>query len=250
MATTGSPASPSQHGRDNHVTFEDIEPEPFVWRYRGPESDDEDERSKPEDRKWEEFVLPDSPEYASEGKDTTTTTGKQPTFGYIPIDLSEIPPERFGRESNSSLGSGSVKSITECKKSPPSEPPRKTPTNQPIKVSNALCDNCGKRFCLGSPVHVLTPEEVIKNLGADVAKHIVTELALRSGAPVPLPPRNLEETAKSTLSIRDPPVVHTYAMWASIFMFQKLILSIIRNVDKFTPSYDGALQLEFEVFFP
>src|SRR5579859_7375277 len=112
-ATMGRAASPSQYTRVNHVTFEDVEPEPFVWRYRGPESDDEDECVKPEDRKWEEFELPDSPEHASEVKDTTattttTTTEKQRTSGYIPIDLSQIPADRFGRDSNSSLDSEST----------------------------------------------------------------------------------------------------------------------------------------------
>jgi hypothetical protein len=246
----GRSESPSQYTRVNHVTFEDVEPEPFVWKggAHAHESDDEDEYVKPEDRKWEEFELPDSPEYASEAKDTATD--KQPTSGYIPIDLSQIPPEMFGRDSNSSMSSESVKSAAECKEWRP-EPPPKPPATRPVKVSSPTpCESCGKQSCAGTPVHVLTPEEVNKQLGAQVAKHIVTELALRSGNPAPFPPRDPKETAPYLLSIRDKPVIRTYAMWGSIFMFQKLILSILRSLDKFNPSHEGAIQLEYDVASP
>jgi hypothetical protein len=223
-----------------------VEPEPFVpkW-YRRDESDDEDECGNPEDRKWEEFELPDSPEYASEDKEKSTD--KQPTSGYIPIDLSQIPPEMFGRDSNGSLGSVSQKSTTtDCNKCPP-EPPKKTPAKQPIKVPNAPCDNCGKRFCAGTPIQVLTPEEVNNLLGAHVAKQIVAEFAFRARNPVPPPPRDPLEAATATLRIRDKTVVKAYANWGSVYLFQKLILSIIRNIDKFNPKHDGAVQIDYGV---
>jgi hypothetical protein len=192
--------------------------------------------------------LPDSPEYASESNDTTK--GKQPTSGYIPIDLSQIPPEMFGRDSNSSLDSTSQKATTTDSKKCPPEPPKKAPAKEPIKVSNSLCDNCGKRFCAGTPIHVLTPAEVKKLLGPEIATKIVTELALRSKKPLPLPPRDPRENATSTLRLRDKTVVHTYATWASVFLFQKLILSIIRNIEKFKPKCDGAVQIDYDVPLP
>jgi len=248
FASTGRSGSPAQYTHVNHVTYEDHDPEPFVWRGSAHESDEEDECNKPEDRKWEEFELPDCPEYAAENK--SAEEEKQPTSGYIPIDLSQIPPELIGRDSNGSMGSESVESTSEQKEEtppPPARPPPKPPVAQPFKPTNELCENCGKRFCLGTPVHVFDAEEVRKRLGADVAKNIVAELAMRSGAPVPLPPRNPQETVSSILSIRDKTVVRTYAMWGSIFMFQKLILSIIRSLDKFLPSHEGTIQLSYHV---
>jgi hypothetical protein len=162
--------------------------------------------------------------------------------GFIPIDLSGIPVANFSRPSTSA---GEPTSRDSKGKNVKSNENKGQP-KPPPKHAKPTC-RCGDPSCTSSCVHVLTAKGVHENLGPEVADLIVTQLILRLGPPLPLPPRDPEETEPTCLAIRNKVVIQTYAKWAATFMFQKLVVAIKLSLDRFTPSHRGLLNFEFQV---
>jgi len=108
------------------------------------------------------------------------------------------------------------------------------------------CD-CGSPTCDKACVHVLTSQGVQARLGTEIVDLIAKQLTFRLGPPEPLPPRNTAEQPTDVLAIRETKVISTYAMWAAIFTFQKLIVAIRSKLPEFQPSQKGILSFAFEV---
>jgi hypothetical protein len=97
---------------------------------------------------------------------------------------------------------------------------------------------------------ILTNKGVRELLGDKIADSIATEMTLRLGPPSSLPSRPIKprEENGEVLKIREKVVVQTYALWASIFLFEKLVLAIRLSLPSFKPSYRGMITFQFEVF--
>jgi hypothetical protein len=106
---------------------------------------------------------------------------------------------------------------------------------------------CGDPSCNASCVHVLTVKGIQANLGQEIADLIVTEMILRLGPPLPLPPRDVDESQTEVLAVRKTAVVQMYAKWAATFTFQKLVVAIKLSLDHFKPSHRGIVNFEFQV---
>ena len=185
---------------------------------------------------WEEeFELPE-PELVY-NPNNPVEHGSQ--SGCIPIDLSDVLHINFCDDNSAAMSTLPLnvnKTIVNDNKDPD------------LRQYPELMCNCGDPSCNASCVHILKVEGIRANLGQDIADLIVTEMILRLGPPLPLPRRNVNESSKKILALREKAVVQGYANWASTFVFQKLIVAIKLSLDKFQPSHRGILNLEFKVW--
>jgi len=227
--------------------YDNQEPEPWVSPYRfttlasarsqscgdelkeenrtSPQADDL--RRMPAKEKcpfWEEeFELPE-PEISVPSQPQGTMSG------YIPlhIDASYISKSKSG-----------VKCLSKAsnQKRRGSNPTPKPPQKRPIETA------------LRPSARFLTGQGIREALGDKIADDIVTELTLRMGPPLPLPPREDQAAPKNQrpMAIREKLVVQTYALWASIFIFQKLVVTIRLGLEHFKPTHRGILGFEFKV---
>ena len=72
-------------------------------------------------------------------------------------------------------------------------------------------------------------------------------MIMRLGPPLPLPPRDVNESQIKVLALRKKAVVEMYAKWAATFTFQKLVVAIKLSLDSFNPSHRGIVNFEFQV---
>lgn len=226
--------------------YDDWEPEPWVSPYRftapataktkscgdeleksgtGPQADDLHRMpAKEKGPFWEEeFELPE-PEISVPSQPQLTISG------YIPLHISA---------SYISKSKSGVKSLSKApsQKRSGSDATPKPPQKMPIEAS------------LRPSARLLTGQGIREALGDKIADDILTELTLRMGPPLSLPPREDQVDTKSPrpMAIREKSVVQTYALWASIFIFQKLIATIRLGLERFKPTHRGILGFEFEV---
>jgi len=189
-----------------------------------PEADQSKTKSlqKREDNPFweEEFELPE-PELQMK---TPKTEEKQSTSGYIPIYISS--------------------SYTTKPKPSGEKPEKATDTSSTSEISN----DSPSQPCSVPSAKVLTDKGVRDLLGEKIADRIVTEMTLRLGPPLPLPLiLQTSEDAPDILKLREKTVVQTYALWGSIFLFQKLVLAIRLSLSWFKPTHRGMITFEFKV---
>ena len=192
---------------------------------------------------WEqEFELPE-PEI-SWPLAQSSVDGSNETYGYIPIGFSDMsetncPPKEPRQNSASLQPFGERKEMVKN---------TKEEDNQPRigKYAKLPC-YCGDPLCNSAAVHILTYEGVKQELGVKVMETIACQLTLRLGPPPQLPPRDSDEQPTDILRIREQAVVYAYAVFAAMYTFQKLIVSVRRNLEKFQPLHTGIFIWEFQV---
>ena len=194
-------------------------------------------RERREDNPYwvEEFELPE-PELAY----NLSAYGQNDSpSGCIPVNLRDILPLDFSDETP--------------RPTSPLDFRRKITDNDEDSITDSSpndskpISNCGDPSYTLSSVNVLTARGVQANLGQEIADLIVTEMILRLGPPLPLPPRGVNESETKTLALREKRVVEMYAKWAATFAFQKLIVAIKLSLENFKPSHRGIVDFEFQV---
>ena len=174
---------------------------------------------------WEqEFELPEPDLHL---KDPSEKPKHSPATGYIPIYISNCYISKNGPSTKES-----PKGITQ---------------QQPETAAKNTCSLSSMGTTPSA--RILTNSGVREKLGDRIANEIVTELTLRRGPPLPLPPRTSpdKDVTNGMLKLRGKAVIATYALWASIFLFQKLILAIRLGLPRFKPAYRGIVSFAFKV---
>ena len=164
-------------------------------------------RKRREDNPYweEEFELPE-PELVY---NPNSLPQHDPQVERINIDLSDILPSEFADEPLRPISPPDFsKNVTDTDKD--------SITDYLLNNSKLGC-NCGDPSCDVSCVHVLTVKGIQVNLGQEVSDLIVTEMILRLGPPLPLPPRDVNESKTKVLALRKKTVVEMYAKWAADF---------------------------------